>query len=151
MAHVYSLTHLTGRRRNDVRRTVVLTVEVNRHTFLVVLLSLAASVLPTLLAVVLFGIWGVLVPPLTVCAGILLWDTRQRRGMRLQNWQAIVNRRRSQSGTLFVSGRPVPKPTLVMHQRVVIPAYPTTTAPEPIRPETHTRRHSRLSVKGMAE
>ncbi len=138
MPHVYSLTHLTGARRNEDRRTVVFTFEVRRYTFIVVIMSLLASAFPTLLATLILGPFALAMPALFVGAGIVLWDTRQRSGLKLKNYQAILDRKKAKIGVLYASGNPIVTPELVMHQMVVIPARPESSAP--VVPETSRRR-----------
>lgn len=131
MPVVYDLTSLTGRRRNDNRRMVVLTVEVKRHTFLVAGLSFTASVPLAGLVGVFAGPWALVVPALAVIAGLWLWDSRQRRGLQLLNYQAIVDSRKASNGQLYAAGQPIPEPQLILHQRQFIPT-PATAARAPL-------------------
>jgi len=140
MPHVYSLTKLTGRRRNENRRTVVLTVEVRRYTLIVLAVSGLASVFPTMLLAAVLGPYALFTPAVFMGAGVVLWDWRQRNGMRLRNYQAILDRRQAQNGVLYASGAPIPEPTLVMHQTVVVPATPAADQPTPISAVTSGKR-----------
>lgn len=150
MPHVYSLTHLTGRRRNEDRRTVVLTFEVRRYTLIVVAAAVVVSVLPTLLLAAVVGPWSLVTPAIVMTAAIFLWDWRQRSGMRLRNYQAILDKRRAANGVLYASGSPVPTPELVMHQMVVVPAAPDQVTPA-IAPPTRRggRRRRRAAAKDL--
>ncbi|MBN9214136.1 MAG: hypothetical protein J0J04_04845 [Microbacterium sp.] len=121
MPVVYSLTELTGRNRNENRRMVVMTFEVKRRTFMVSIISFAASLPLTGVAGFMFGVWALIVPVIFIIGGLWLWDSRQRKGLKLLNYQAIVDGRKAQNGVLYAAGQPVPEPVLVMHQRQFIP------------------------------
>lgn len=134
MAHVYSLTQLTGSRRNEDRRTVLFTFEVRQYTVWVVALSALASAPVTLLLIAIIGMYGLFFPIVAVMAGLILWDTRQRSGLKLRTYQAILDRRRAQNGVLYASGAPIPRAELIMHQMVVIPAQSPALAPTLTKP-----------------
>ncbi len=124
--YVYSLTQLTGRRKNVDRTIVVATVEVNRATFLVVVLSALASVLPSLLVALLLGpfsAYALIVPVLCIGAGLFLVDQRTRKGLQLRRYEAMWDKRRAKtvSGTAFVCGQPMRAPHLVTIVQTVIP------------------------------
>ena len=83
MPVVYSLTELTGRKRNENRRMVVMTFEVRRHTFLIICAAFIAAVPVAGILAVLVDVWrkqlgGMMRFPLV---GILLM--RSRLGMCL--------------------------------------------------------------------
>lgn len=137
MPVVYSLTPLTGRRRNENRRMVVATVEIKRRTFLVAGASLLASAPVTGLLAMLVGVWAIIVPLLFIGAGLWLWDSRQRKGLKLLNYQAILDTRRARNGVLYAAGRVVPDPVIVMHQRQFLPLV----APEREAPLAHGRNN----------
>lgn len=121
MPVVYSLTDLTGQRRNENRRMVVMTFEIKRRTFLVSLVSFAASLPVTGLVGLLFGVWAVIVPMVFIGFGLWMWDSRQRKGLRLLNYQAILDTRKARNGVLYAAGQPVHQPVFVMHQRQFVP------------------------------
>lgn len=123
MPVVYSLTALTGRSRNENRRMVVMTFEVKRRTFLVSLASFALSLPLTGIAGIIFGVWALIVPVVFIAGGLWMWDSRQRKGLKLLNYQAIIDSRKAANGTLYVAGQPVPEPVCVMHQRQFIPLH----------------------------
>jgi len=104
---------------------VVMTFEIKRRTFLVSLASIAASLPVAGIVGLLFGAWGLLVPAVFVVTGLWLWDSHQRKGLKLLNAQAILDTRRASNGVLFAAGQPVPEPVMVMHQRQFIPVAGT--------------------------
>lgn len=119
---VYGLTRLTGSQRNENRRTVIATVEVKRRTFIVSTLALALALPVTGMLFVFIGMYALIAPFLFVGVALWLWDSRQRSGLQLLNYQAIVDQRRSLNGVLYAAGFPLPDPVLVTHQRQTIPA-----------------------------
>lgn len=122
MPVVYSLTELTGRRRNENRRMVVMTVEIKRRTFLVSLLAVLASVPVAGIIAIFAGVWAIVVPAIAVGVALWLWDSRQRKGLKLLNYQRILDQRRARNGVLYAAGQVIPKATVVMHQRQFIDA-----------------------------
>lgn len=146
MPVVYSLTQLTGRRRDENRRMVVATFEVRRHTFLVSLAGAAISLPITGILSLIFGLYALITPVVVIGLCLWLWDVRQTRGLKLRNYQAILDTRRARNGVLYAAGRPVPKPVLVMHQRQFLPAPPPQTADiagTRSNPDNRHRRHPR--------
>jgi membrane glycosyltransferase len=140
MPQVYSLTHLTGARRNEDRRTVIFAMEVRRYTVFVVSASVIASLVPTALLLVLVGPLALFVPAACIVAGIVLWDTRQRNGMKLRTYQAILDKRKAKNGVLYASGSPIQTPQLIMHQMVVVPARMETAQARVSLTKSHGRR-----------
>ena len=126
MPVVYSLTELTGRKRNENRRMVVMTFEVRRHTFLIICAAFIAAVPVAGILAVLVGVWGIIAVPVVVMAALWLLDSRQTKGLKLMNYQAIVDARRARNGVLYAAGQPVPEAQAVMHQRQFVPIEPTT-------------------------
>lgn len=130
MPVVYSLTELTGRNRNENRRIVVVTFEVKRRTFIVSCASVLASLPFAGIVGLFFGVAAIIVPFVFIGLGLWLWDSRQRKGMRLLNYQAIIDTRKAKNGVLYAAGQPVPEPVLVMHQRQFVPViHPERAAP----------------------
>ena len=103
MAAMYSLTHLTGRRKNDGRSIVVATVEMNRFTFLVggvsAALSLPVAVIVGILLVP-FGasVGAIVVPFFGICAGLILMDQRTKGGLQQQRGITMLDTHRARSG-----------------------------------------------------
>jgi len=138
---VYSLTSLTGRHRNANRRMHIVGFETKRATFIVCAISVAASAPLTLILGVLFGFWALATPLVFAIAGVYLFDARQTRGMKLVNYQAILDTRRARNGILYAAGAPIPHARLILHQPVVVPAMPQTPAPA-IVPRPRGRREA---------
>ncbi len=111
---VYSLTDLTGTKRNDERRTVILNRDVNRRTFRMAILS-AVVALPVLGVFALFlGFFvGLVAGALSGLVLFMLLTTRQRGGLQLWQHQAILNAYVAGTGVLYVRGQPLNTPRLV--------------------------------------
>lgn len=122
---MYSLTALTGVKRNENRREVVFNSEVPRHLLIVSLLSIVASLPVVAILAVFFRGWAVLAIPVVMFAGLVLFEYRQRDGMQLRNWQAILDERRSGKGIVYVAGTPLASARVINHQQQVIPASTT--------------------------
>jgi hypothetical protein len=141
MPVVYSLTDLTGKRRNAERRMVVMTFEIKRRTFLVSSAAFAASLPVTGIVAMFFGTAALLVPPVFIGVALWLWDSRQRKGLKLHNYQAILDQTKAKDGVLYAAGQPVATPQLVMHQQNYVFV-------EPLREvEHHARGTNNLSSK----
>ncbi|MAL06909.1 MAG: hypothetical protein CMH36_08800 [Microbacterium sp.] len=149
MPHVYSLTRLTGRRKNEERRQVIFTFEVRRYALIVSALSAVASVPVTALVMLVSGPGALLVPPVFIVAGLVLWDWRQRRGMRLRNFQAILDTRRSAKGVLYAAGSPIPLPQLTMHQAVTVPSSTAHETAPVLAPATRRRRRGAPTMRDL--
>ena len=151
--HVYSLTALTGRRRNENRRTVIATVEVRRGAFIVAVGSLLVGLIPTAVLAPMLGAWSIVIPMLAITAGLWLFDMRQTRGLRLTNYQAIADSKKVRNGVLYASGAPITAPPLVMHQKVVLLAGPAHAAPPAKTADRtstpSTRRQSRSAREAL--
>lgn len=103
--YAYSLTGMTGRRKNDGRTIAFTFGEMNRHTFMILLLAGLASFVPTaLLGGVLMAWtpywWACLsIPLVCIPAAWWLFDTRSKRGLQLQRYQHVLDGRRGRGST----------------------------------------------------
>lgn len=151
--HVYSLTALTGRRRNENRRTVIATVEVRRGAFIIAVGSFLAGLIPTAILAPMLGAWSVIIPMLAIAAGLWMFDMRQTRGLRLTNYQAIADSKKVRNGVLYASGAPITAPPLVMHQKVVLLSGPAHAAPPADgasrKPNAASRRRNRSAREAL--
>ncbi|TDP92406.1 hypothetical protein EDF62_1613 [Leucobacter luti] len=117
--YAYSLTTLTGRKRNEGRMMVVATVEVNRHTLLVSTLSLIAGLVLAAPFALLSGYAFIVVPMITVPLGNLLFIGHQRRGLQVNRFNRIMNRMRGAQG-FIINGTEFDEAGFVLHVPVVI-------------------------------
>lgn len=115
-----SLTDYTGKRRNAERYTVVLTMEVNRHTALVALTSGIVTFIISAAFIPLLGVYTLLFLPIGIITGNVLFLGRKRRGLKVRMYQRILNLRKSANGVPFIRGLPMSKPSPILHQPVVV-------------------------------
>lgn len=123
-AYAYSLTGLTGRKKNVDRSVIVATVEVNRFTFAVVVSAAIVSLLPTVGVGLLLGpLWWLALglPFLFVAAGLIFIDQRSKGGLRLRRYQAIAEKRRGKkrAEAIYVCGVPLSPPVM----RSIVPQF----------------------------
>jgi hypothetical protein len=71
-------------------------------------LSFAASMVPTLLIMPFAGVLTfVIVPPLGVIVGFVVFEGRQRKGLQLRRYEAYLDKRKVDPDTFFVCFQPV--------------------------------------------
>lgn len=118
--YVYSLTGLTGKKRNEGRMMVVATVEVNRHTLLVSSLSIIVGlVVAAPLSLLFSGFAFVFLPMVAVPVGNLLFIGHQRRGLQINRFNRMLNKMRGAEG-FVINGSEFDVPGFVLHVPAVI-------------------------------
>lgn len=90
---MYTLTTITGRRRNDDRETIVMTFEIRRRTLLAVLAGLVPAVFTGMVAAMFIDSYGLLVGAATLGVWSYLVLHRARTGLRLVAWRALLHKR----------------------------------------------------------
>lgn len=115
--YAYSLTGLTGRKKNADRTVIVATVEVNKFSFAVAMMALVVSLIPTLGVGMLLGpLWwcALVFPFLCVSAGLIFVDQRSKGGLQLRRYQSLVESRRGkrESEVIYVCGSPLVRPVM---------------------------------------
>lgn len=111
---VYTLTTITGRRRNDDRETIVMSFEMRRRTFLLTLLGVLPSSVIGMIAALFIGSYGLLVGAAALGAWSYLVLHQSRTGLRLTTWRALLDRRAAkrtlgqfvQCGQVVLAGPP---------------------------------------------
>lgn len=116
---VYSLTNLTGARRNEGRQMVVMTFEVQRHTLLVSLLGALAGVIMVAPFFALFGMWALVGIPAVIAAANILFASRQTRGLQVYRYKSLLNSRSAHRG-FWINGQPFATPEFIMHTPSVL-------------------------------
>lgn len=119
--YAYSLTALTGRKRNAGRMMVVATVEVNRHSLVVSAISLLGGIFIALPFSLFSGYAFILVPMVTVPLGNALFIGHQRRGLQVSRFNRLLNRMRDAKG-FVINGSEFDTPGFVLHVPVLIDA-----------------------------
>lgn len=133
----YDLTHFTGRKKNAERVFFVRNYELNLFTSYVVGASVVASlpVVGVVYAILMmfapaFAIACIVAPVIFVLAGLAFVDQRSKRGLQLQNYRAILDKRSagSEKSTLYIYGEPLEKPQVSFFT----PQYVLATAGAPL-------------------
>lgn len=123
MSLAYSLTDLTGQRKNTHRYMVVMTFEVRRHTLIVSLIGLVASLVPALILSMLVGPLGFGILAIGIPVANLLFGARQRKGLRVYRYESLLNSKKAARG-FWINGQPFAKPMFIMHQPTVVDIAP---------------------------
>lgn len=117
----YSLTNLTGSRRNQSRYMVVATAEVRRRTLVVVSASVIAGLFLALPFSLVLGMYAfAIITPLVVIAGNILFLGETRKGLRVTTFQTLSHRLKSTNGVFFINGSPFSTPVFIEHVPVVV-------------------------------
>ncbi|WIE80970.1 hypothetical protein [Curtobacterium sp. MCSS17_016] len=110
MPSVYSLTDLTGRRKNDGRTMIISGIEVGRRTLIVFSLSGVLSLVPTLMLLPFFGILVIaIVPPIVIAASFIFFEGRSRRGLQVRRYREFLDKRQNDANTFYVCFQPTTK------------------------------------------
>jgi len=103
---VYTLTDLTGRKKNIGRTMIVSGIEVRRNTIIVASVSLIISLVPTFVVFWFVGVYAVVfVPAAFIGAGFFLLS-KSRQGLQLSQYRALNDKRRADPNTFFICFRP---------------------------------------------
>lgn len=147
---VYSLTGLTGARKNEGRQKVVMTFEVQRHTLLVSLLGALAGVIVVAPFFALFGMWALVGIPAAIAAANILFASRQTRGLQVYRYKSLLNSRSAHRG-FWINGQPFATPEFIMHTPSVIELAETassdTSTPSFARGERSEQERHRAGVR----
>lgn len=108
--YMFSLTNLTGARKNAGRTMVLATFEISRRSFIVTVLALAVAIVPTgILAPIGFAfgmVYGVavivIIPTIVVLATFFFVEGRTREGLGLRRYEAMLDKKRARNGIVFV-------------------------------------------------
>lgn len=107
---LYSLTHLTGRKRNADRKIIIATVETSKQGFFVSIIAVIISLVPTAVAVMVFGPPAmVVVPPLFIGIALVLFRMQSQKGLRLPIYRALIDKgaAKKTKGRILVCGVPI--------------------------------------------
>jgi hypothetical protein len=103
--HVYDLTNLT-RGASEQRRVVIQSFDVPLQSFVLVICGAIAALPFVAVLFPLFGFFALFSVAMVEVAVFWLFRWRSRSGLRLKNYQAILDRRRSHVGQILVCGYP---------------------------------------------
>jgi hypothetical protein len=108
---LYSLTHLTGRKRNADRKIIIATIETSKAGFLVAVVGALVSIPPTAILTALFGpVLLLLTPAAFIVAALVLFRGRSNRGLKLPMYRMLLDRNAAKKyrNQILVCGVPIP-------------------------------------------
>lgn len=121
---MYSMTHLTGRKRNEGRVTVIQGFEFQRKTLVVIGVSTGVGLIPAvILSLTISPFFMLLVPTLIVGVSYWAFVTRNRDGMKLSRYRSIVDKRSANLNEFHICFEPIsdmPKSGIVNRQTVEV-------------------------------
>lgn len=132
--YMFSMTGLTGARKNAGRTMVLATFEISRRSFIVTVLALAVSIIPVgILSPIAFSFGmmpGVavllIVPTIVVLMTFFFVEGRTRDGLGLRRYEAMWDKRKAQNGVVFVCNElvvPSYLATVAQLDRELLPEY----------------------------
>lgn len=107
---LYSLTHLTGRKRNTDRKIIIATVETSKAGFLVSAAAAVVSIIPTAVAAIFFGsVVIVIVPPLCIVVALVLFRQQSSKGLHLPMYRMLLDKSAAKKtrGQILICGVPI--------------------------------------------
>jgi hypothetical protein len=109
---LYSLTHLTGRKRNADRKIIIATIETSKEGFVVSVVAVVISLFPTAVAVMIAGPAAMLIiPPIFIAAGLFLVRSRSQKGLHLPMYRSLLDKgaAKRMKGQILVCNVPIQK------------------------------------------
>jgi len=107
-AFVYTLTSLTGRKRNEGRAVIVNGFEFGRRALTVVAVAVGAAIIPSLILGAFFGPLAVIITPaVSILAAFLLVEKRTRNGLQVRMYQSMLDKRKSNVNEFYICFRPI--------------------------------------------
>lgn len=105
---MYSLTHLTGRKRNEGRVTVIQGFEFQRKTLVVLGVSTAVGLIPAIiLSVTLSPFFMLLIPAIITVGSYWFFVTKNREGMKLSRYQTITDKKKANLSEFHICFEPI--------------------------------------------
>lgn len=105
---MYTLTHLTGRKRNEGRVTVVQGFEFQRKTLFVIGVSTAVSIVPSMiLSLTVSPFFLLIIPAVTTIGSYWFFVTRSREGMKLSRYRTITDRKKANLNEFHICFQPI--------------------------------------------
>jgi hypothetical protein len=107
-AYVYTLTSLTGRKRNEGRSVIINGFEFGRRALTVVSVAVGASLIPALILGTIFGpLAFIITPAVTIAGAFLLVERRTRNGLQVRMYQSMLDKKKANVNEFYICFRPV--------------------------------------------
>lgn len=120
---VHDLTDMTGKGKNEHRRTVLIGYSVSRQAVPMLIVGLLTFAFFSVLLLIL-GPWGFLIALIMTGIVLLVVFYRVKKSMDQRVYKALNDYLTADNGTIYIDGRPVIEPTLVYHQPLLLDRDP---------------------------
>lgn len=105
--HLYDLTRMVGKRRNEDRTIFIATVEVERRTFWILLSGLPASLLVLMVSFAFVGVWSLFAFVVVEGGWVLVMGHRRSTGLQVNAFDAMKDRKTSTAGKYLMCGQAI--------------------------------------------
>lgn len=103
---VYDLTPMT-RKADQGRRFVIGGFDIQKRTLLIGGVGFVPGAALTGMLYPMLGIWAILLIPFTMAAAFWLIEGRSSQGMKLRNWQTLLDKKKNRNGAFFICGHEI--------------------------------------------
>lgn len=145
-AYLYSLTALTGRKRNAGRTVILNGFEFGRQGLKVTSISVGLSLPLAITLSFISPLFSIIVPAVFVAAAFFFYESRSRKGLEERRYKAIWHQYKADPKEIYICGRPVSETlgfaTLVASSAPVARTRTTEDAPIFSAPTKSTTRAS---------
>lgn len=103
---VYDLTPMT-RKADQGRRFVIGGFDIQKRTLLIGGVGFVPGAAITGLLYPMLGVWALLFIPFTMVMAFWLIEGRSSQGMKLRNWQTLLDKKKTRNGDFFICGHEI--------------------------------------------
>ncbi len=157
--YMFSMTSLTGAKKNAGRTMVLATFEISRRSFIVTVMALLVSILPVGLLAPLAFSFGMMpgvvvltvVPLIVVSLTFFFVEGRTRDGLGLRRYEAMWDKRKASNGVVFVCNETISPSYLATVGPLdveVRPEYNQTAPTAVLATPTPRRRKQQIDTEG---
>ena len=137
-AFVYTLTSLTGRKRNEGRAVIVNGFEFGRRALTVFAVAVGASLIPAVILGAFLGPFAIIITPAVfVLAAFVFVEQRTRNGLQVRLCQSMLDKRKANVDEFYICFRPVGETlgkativasasTQISAEREIVPVFTST-------------------------
>lgn len=141
---VYDMTDMTGKGKNEHRRTVLIGYSVNRQVVPMLFVGIPTFALISVLLFAL-GPYGYLIALIITGLVLLVIFYRIKKSMDQRAYKALRDYLTADNGAIYIDGLPIVEPTLVYHQPLVLDRDPDEFRDTDVAYVTSPQRRTRRS------
>lgn len=141
---VHDMTDMTGKRKNEHRRTVLIGYAVSRQVVPMLFVGIPTFALFSVLLFAL-GPYGYLIALIVTVMVLLVVFFRIKKSMDQRVYKALRDYLTADNGAIYIDDRPVDDPTLVYHQPLELDRDPDEFRDTDIAYVTSPQRRTRRS------